>query len=69
MQYKPRLQRRENTFMKTRKKSSTGEKNKNLRRILITKTSKMVNVKSTPEDQKKKKMSILKHEEKRKNGL
>jgi hypothetical protein len=29
----------------------------------------MVNAKSTPEEQKKKKMPILKHEEKRKNGL
>jgi hypothetical protein len=57
MQYKLRLQRRENTFMKKHvKKSSTGEKNKNLRRILITKSSKIVNGKSTPEEQKKKKM-------------
>ncbi len=55
--------------MKLPKKGKRGIKYKNFVRILITKTRRMVNPKSTPEEQKKKKMSILKHEEKRKNGL
>ncbi len=55
--------------MKTRRKKKVAQGGKNVRRILITKTRRLVKSKSTPEVKKKKKLSIFKHEEKRKNEL
>jgi hypothetical protein len=48
------IEKRKHCYENTPKKSGTGEKNKNLQRILITKTRRMENAKSTPEEQKKK---------------